>query len=57
MTDKTNKESSDKLSKTGSRKPYLTPAFRWERVFEVSALSCGKVFTTQNTCRASRKAS
>lgn len=57
MTDKTNKESSDKLSKTAYRKPYLTPAFRWERAFEVSALSCGKVFTTQATCRASRKAS
>jgi len=39
------------------KKLYEAPAFRHERVFEVSALSCGKVNTTQGACRANRKAS
>jgi len=34
-----------------SRKPYQKPAFRYERVFETMALSCGKINSTQNTCR------
>jgi hypothetical protein len=37
------------------RKPYLKPAFRFERVFETMALSCGKVTTTQFQCRFNRK--
>jgi len=39
------------------KKPYETPAFRFERVFEVSALSCGKVNATQGACHANRKVS
>jgi hypothetical protein len=39
------------------RKPYRKPAVRFERVFEVQALSCGKVQTTQAGCHANRKAS
>jgi hypothetical protein len=39
------------------KKPYEAPDFRHERVFEVSALSCGKVSATQGSCRANRKAS
>lgn len=50
-------DSSDKARKKGRKKPYETPAFRHERVFEVSALSCGKVNPTQGACRANRKAS
>jgi len=30
-----------------AKKPYSKPAFRFERVFETSALSCGKVNQTQ----------
>jgi hypothetical protein len=37
---------------THGRKPYQKPAFRFERVFETMALSCGKVNTTQLQCRA-----
>ena len=37
------------------RKPYQKPAVRYERVFETSALSCGKVRTTQRQCGLSRK--
>ena len=39
------------------RKPYQKPAFRFERVFETNALSCGKVSQTQQQCKTSRKAS
>ena len=39
------------------KQPYEAPDFRHERVFEVSALSCGKVNATQASCRANRKAS
>jgi len=53
----TNHDSSDAPRETPVKKPYEAPAFRHERVFEVSALSCGKVNTTQGACRANRKAS
>jgi len=32
------------------KKPYHKPAVRHERVFEVSALTCGKVSSTQASC-------
>ncbi len=40
-----------------AKKPYRKPKVRFERVFEVMALVCGKVFDTQLSCRGSRKAS
>jgi len=39
------------------RKPYKKPAFRFERVFETQALSCGKISATQKHCRFNRKTS
>jgi len=39
------------------KKPYEKPMFRFERVFETSALSCGKVHATQSGCMHNRKAS
>lgn len=39
------------------KKPYETPSFRFERVFEVSALSCGKVRNTEAGCHQNRKLS
>jgi hypothetical protein len=41
----------------GVRKPYQKPALRYERVFETSALTCGKVQTTQSGCHQNRKTS
>ena len=38
-----------------ARKPYRKPAVRFERVFEVSALTCGKVQSTQASCAHNRK--
>lgn len=44
---------------TGVRgtKPYQKPARRREKVFETSALACGKVQTTQSQCSSNRKTS
>jgi hypothetical protein len=39
------------------RKPYQKPAVRFERVFETSALTCGKVQSTQSGCHQNRKTS
>jgi hypothetical protein len=37
------------------KKPYQKPAVRHERVFETTALSCGKVQATQGQCVHNRK--
>jgi len=37
------------------RKPYHKPGFRSERVFETTALQCGKTAPTQATCKSLRK--
>jgi hypothetical protein len=37
--------------------PYQKPAFRYESVFETSALRCAKIQTTQGQCRSNRKTS
>ncbi len=39
------------------KKPYQKPAFRHERVFEQSALACGKISATQTGCQFNRKKS
>ena len=41
-----------------AKKPYKAPSFRFESVFEVSALSCGKINHTEGNCHGlSRKVS
>jgi hypothetical protein len=40
-----------------ARKPYHPPEVRFERIFETSALTCGKVQTTQSGCHQNRKTS
>lgn len=57
MKNVTNKDSPGEPREMGVKKPYKTPSFRFEPVFEVSALACGKVFSTQDTCRSSSKVS
>jgi hypothetical protein len=44
-----------KSSPTRGRKPYQKPAFRFERVFETMALSCGKTNVITSQCRLNRK--
>lgn len=57
MNNNTNNDSSGKPQDSAPKKPYEAPAFRYERVFEVSALSCGKVQATQAGCHFNRKLS
>jgi hypothetical protein len=38
-------------------KPYNKPSFRFESVFETTALSCGKINATQLGCHLNRKKS
>ncbi len=37
------------------RMPYEKPAYHHESVFETSALTCGKIQSTQGNCHANRK--
>jgi hypothetical protein len=57
MTNNTKNDSTGEPQEVAPKKPYEAPAFRYERVFEVSALSCGKVNSTEAACHANRKAS
>ena len=45
------------VGKSAVKKPYQKPEVRNERVFETMALQCGKVNSTQGSCRFNRKAS
>jgi hypothetical protein len=40
-----------------AKKLYRKPEFRFERVFETRALSCGKLSTTQGQCAHNLKSS
>jgi hypothetical protein len=40
-----------------AKKLYRKPEFRFERVFETRALSCGKISTIQAQCAHNRKSS
>lgn len=57
--DRDREETPDNSSKEplAKKKPYQKPSFRFERVFETSALSCGKVHATQSGCLLNRKVS
>jgi hypothetical protein len=58
--EKTNSDQNEKkTSDSGSagKKPYHKPEFRYERVFETMALSCGKTSPTEFQCRFNRKSS
>jgi hypothetical protein len=52
--DETSKARDAKAPVSG-KKPYVKPAFVWERAFETMALSCGKVNFTQAQCKSNRK--
>jgi hypothetical protein len=38
-----------------AKKPYHKPQVRYEKVFETSAISCGKVQSHQSSCAHNRK--
>jgi hypothetical protein len=52
-----NSSDSKTQSAIDKKKPYETPSFRFERVFEVSALSCGKIGSTSSGCHSNPKKS
>ena len=52
--EKVDQKNAVKVPRT-KKKPYQKPSFRYERVFETMALSCGKVHPTQFQCRFNRK--
>ncbi len=39
------------------KKPYEKPSVKSEKVFETTALKCGKITSTQSSCKFSRKTS
>jgi hypothetical protein len=45
------------LCANAEKKPYTKPVFRFERVFETRALSCGKMQDTQESCHHNRRTS
>ena len=53
-----NRELEDKeLQNEQPRKPYVKPAFRFEKVFVTTALSCGKIDPIEFLCKTNRSAS
>jgi hypothetical protein len=48
-------EKNPKDTQRSGKRLYQKPAFRFEKVFETMALSCGKVHPTQFQCRFNRK--
>jgi hypothetical protein len=56
MTDKNTPDEKTPES-SPKKKPYTTPTFRFEPVFEVSALACGKIHSTESGCHFVHKAS
>lgn len=57
MSEDSHSKSEKQEEKPPAKKVYTKPSFRFEKVLEVSALSCGKVHSTEGACRFSRKAS
>ena len=50
-------EDKRRTQKKQAKKQYVQPAFRFERVFETQALSCGKIGGTSTQCKLNRKTS
>jgi hypothetical protein len=57
MTTEHSKTSNPSEGDKGSKRAYIKPAFRHEKVFEVMALACGKVSGNQAGCKNNRKTS
>jgi hypothetical protein len=48
-------QQSDRPAQPASKKPYVKPAYEFERAFETMALACGKINVTQAQCKFNRK--
>ena len=53
--DNAGRDKMDEPAAPAAKKPYKTPSFRFESVFEVSALSCGKIATEGGACASNTK--
>jgi hypothetical protein len=51
------KQPTEESVQNAAKKPYVKPAYEFERTFETMALSCGKISTTQAQCKFNRKSS
>jgi hypothetical protein len=52
-----NDSSTDNPGTSVAKKPYEKPSFRCEQVFVTTALTCGKITSTQAGCSVIQKAS
>ena len=50
-----NSSSNDNSTTPATKQPYQKPSFRYEKVFVTTALSCGKIGSTQRVARAIRR--
>jgi len=50
-------EEKQRTQEKRTKKPYSKPAFRFERVFETQALSCGKIHSHGTSCKLNPKTS
>jgi hypothetical protein len=57
MSDKIHKQGTPESNAGAPKRAYVKPAFRHETVFEVMALSCGKISGTSGPCATNRKTS
>jgi hypothetical protein len=55
--DEMNRQAAQPGKGRAAKKPYRQPTVRYERVFEVNAISCGKVEVNQGPCHQNRKLS
>lgn len=55
--EETNRAFTGPEAQRAARKPYHKPVIRYQRVFETTALSCGKIQSTQSGCHLNRRAS
>jgi hypothetical protein len=55
--DETNRQTAQLGNGRAAKKPYHRPTVRFERVFETSAISCGKVQVNEGPCHSNRKLS
>jgi len=55
--DRASRENQQPATARKEKKAYQKPSFRYERVFETQALTCGKTSATMQTCHQNRSAS
>jgi hypothetical protein len=53
--DRTENKQGSTEGRSSAKKKYRKPEFRFERVFETTALACGKTSPVQGNCRTFRK--